>query len=726
MSSEDLEPGTILNGRYQIVRRLDHGKLSAVYLAIDLRLGTQFTVEEFSGADLDEAQLEQAIADFSREMQFLSQLRHPSIPYIHDWSYDESLRRFYVMTEYVSGESLASRLQSSANGRLDEKSVTEWAIQVAGALDYLHTQPKPIIYQNVKPTKIIIDDKTNRVVLINSGIAHWLKQEGKGTVGTMGYAPPELFDGRVEPRSDVYSLGATMFRVLTGVDPQDEPLLIFDFTKNLRPCQITPSISPEIERIIMRTVEYLPGDRPNAGELRDELTKHLEAEQREECDPPANTAGYVQFCVFCGARIVSADAPCSNCGHSQVDRNTAVIPEQPDQTHEKPIYLDENVQFTVYRPAKIKPAKWYPLLAYAHLAEPRPDEPTFDPIGFIEKDASRIMADQDVKVYRRASEDSLVAIPRQGEISFVPFIAGVEFNPPSSSFFWEESVHRQEFRMRASPALDGKTARGRLSVFLGTILLAEINLSVQVTSIQPDLEQDHLQQEKPAYPYRKIFPSYSHKDREIVAQLEHYAQMTGDKYMRDVFELRSGQNWKEWMAETISAADIFQLFWSTNSMHSENVKLEWQYALDLKRKNFIRPTYWETPLPESAAHNLPPPELKDLHFQHVRPPRLTHREEDSSDEEGESPIVSKPVLSSDDVPVGYLKPPAERRAPIPPPLSWEGRSPPASHDAADPAPQASRAGCLPPMSANLILWTLVALGVMAVVGILIIIFLAQG
>ena len=171
--------------------------------------------------------------------------------------------------------------------------------------------------------------------------------------------------------------------------------------------------------------------------------------------------------------------------------------------------------------------------------------------------------------------------------------------------------------MRASAALEGKTARGRMSIFLGAILLAEINLSVQVTS------SSHLvqtQREKPIRPYRHIFPSYSHKDREIVAHIEHYAQVTGDRYMRDVFELRSGQNWKKWMAETIEGADIFQLFWSTNSMRSENVRLEWEYALRLGREHFIRPTYWETPLPASPSENLPPPELRDLHFQHVRPP----------------------------------------------------------------------------------------------------------
>src|SRR4028119_1281558 len=93
----------------------------------------------------------------------------------------------------------------------------------------------------------------------------------------MGYAPPELFSGKVEPRSDIYSLGATMFHLLTGTDPQDNPLLIFDFNKNPRPRQLAPSLSNEMEAILMRTVGYKPEDRfRSAAELRDVLAAHLE------------------------------------------------------------------------------------------------------------------------------------------------------------------------------------------------------------------------------------------------------------------------------------------------------------------------------------------------------------------------------------------------------------------------------------------------------------------
>ncbi len=590
---KSLNPLTVLNRRYVIVRRLHRGDLGAVYLAKDRALATDVAIKELV---VDPSQRESTIARFERYAEQWRNLQHPSIPRIHDFFYVEEFGRFYVVMEYVVGSDLASLRLSSPNGRLPESTVTELGIQVSSALRYLHTQSTPIIYQNLKPARVMVTSVGKRVMLM-PWFGRWTKEEKAGAAvgGTMGYAPPEFFSGSVSPATDVYSLGASMFQLLTGVDPQDDPLVIFDFTKNPRPRQIESSISFEMEEILMRTVDYRPEDRFSAEELQIKLL---------DLHDILNTGNS------------NSESPEE---HGDEWESIAVDATRGEPASEKPqIYLDENVQFTVFRPGKIKPLKWYPLLAYAHLTERREDdEDAFDPIAQVQQDAERIMRDQNLSDYRQTSEDSRVAVPRKGEISFVPFIHGVEFNPSRASFYWEESVHRQEFRMRAPTSFDGKTVRGTMSVFLGAILLAEINLTIQVRS---DSQEVHPEQEKPARPYRRIFPSYSHKDREIVSQLEHYAQITGDRYMRDVFELRSGQNWKKWMADTIEGADIFQLFWSTNSMRSENVRLEWECALRLNREHFIRPTYWETPLPGSPSENLPPLELRDLHFQHVRPP----------------------------------------------------------------------------------------------------------
>ena len=324
-----LDPGTVLNSRYEIVRRIGGGGMGAVYLAKDRNLGdAPRAVKEMVESHLDPVQHEKAIGDFKRESLLLTSLEHPCIPTIYDYFYDETLSRFYLVMKYISGGDLASRMRSSAGGRLDEKTVADWGMQVADVLEYLHSRPKAIIYRDLKPANLMIDGNSGRVMLIDFGIARWVTQQEKGVtaVGTMGYAPPELFSGRVEPASDVYSLGATMFHLLTGSDPQDNPLLIFDFTKNPRPRQIAPSISSEMEHILMRAVEYKPEDRfRTAGELRNDLATHLQRliEGRVSYGAPAPQLGgetvQVQtvYCGFCGGRIAADDVFCAHCGARQ-------------------------------------------------------------------------------------------------------------------------------------------------------------------------------------------------------------------------------------------------------------------------------------------------------------------------------------------------------------------------------------------------------------------------
>jgi tRNA A-37 threonylcarbamoyl transferase component Bud32 len=327
---KQLEAGAVLNGRYEVVRRIGGGGMGAVYLAKDRHLGdAPRAVKEMVEAHLDGAQHEKAIGDFKRESLLLTSLEHPSIPTIYDYFYDDENGRFYLVMRYISGGDFAGRLRNAPGGRIDEKTVTDWSVQAADVLDYLHKRPKPIIYRDLKPANLMIDGNTGRVMLIDFGIARWVAPMEKGVtaVGTMGYAPPELFSGKAEPRTDIYSLGATMFHLLTGSDPQDNPLLIFDFTKNPRPRQINPGISTEMERILMRAVEYKPEDRfRSAAEMRETLATHLEKLRRGEVSYgalPAQQLGgeTVQvetvFCGFCGGRIAADDVFCAHCGMKQ-------------------------------------------------------------------------------------------------------------------------------------------------------------------------------------------------------------------------------------------------------------------------------------------------------------------------------------------------------------------------------------------------------------------------
>ncbi len=326
---KQLDAGTVLNGRYEIVRRIGGGGMGAVYLAKDRNLGdAPRAVKEMVEAHLDPVQHEKAIGDFKRESLLLTSLEHPSIPTIYDYFYDDPLSRFYLVMKYISGGDLSSRMRSAPSGRIDERTVAHWGMEAADVLEYLHSRPKPIIYRDLKPANLMVDGNTGRLMLIDFGIARWVTRQEKGVtaVGTMGYAPPELFSGRVEPRSDVYSLGATLFHLITGADPQDNPLLIFDFSKNPRPRQITPSLSSEMEEILMRSVEYKPEDRfRTAGEFRDALVNHLEKLMSGQVSyglpTPQLGSETVQvqtvYCGFCGGRIAADDVFCAHCGAKQ-------------------------------------------------------------------------------------------------------------------------------------------------------------------------------------------------------------------------------------------------------------------------------------------------------------------------------------------------------------------------------------------------------------------------
>ena len=324
-----LAEGTILNNRYDIVRKIGGGGMGAVYLATDRNLGgVKRAVKEMVQAHIEEEQQKKAIDDFKRESMILSTLDHPSIPTIYDYFFDPQESRFYLVMKYISGGDLAGRLRSTPEGRIDERTVTEWAIQVIDVLDYLHNLPTTIVYRDLKPSNIMIDGNSGRTMLIDFGIARSINQnqeKGVTAVGTMGYAPPELFSGNVEPRSDIYSLGSTMFHLLTGADPQNNPLLIFDFQKNPRPRQINPQLSDQIERILMRSVEYNADARfSSAAEMKQALSNHLENLKTgqitfgvTEVPQSVSLSNQIVFCGFCGQRIVATDMFCAFCGSKQ-------------------------------------------------------------------------------------------------------------------------------------------------------------------------------------------------------------------------------------------------------------------------------------------------------------------------------------------------------------------------------------------------------------------------
>ncbi len=217
--------------------------------------------------------------------------------------------------------------------------------------------------------------------------------------------------------------------------------------------------------------------------------------------------------------------------------------------------------------------------------------------------------------------DSRRDVPRAALVRFVPQVDGLEFNPSERSFQWIERIHQEIFRFRAPKELDGQVVHGRMEVFLGIVPIAEVGLTIAVNS-SLGLVEPELPTTSHGSPYRRIFASYSNKDIQIVLEFELFARAFGDEFVRDWTHLRAGEVWSEELRSVISEADVFQLFWSSDSMESEFVRQEWEYALSLNRPSFIRPVYWEQPMPERPELGLPPESLRRLHFFKISIPSL--------------------------------------------------------------------------------------------------------
>jgi serine/threonine protein kinase len=260
-----LDAGTVLQKRYQIERLLGGGGMGMVYLARDQRLSKRAcAIKEMVDHFIDPQQRIEANEYFAREADTLAQLKHPAIPAITDRFDDQN--RHYLVMEYVEGRNLEEEL-AVRGGPLPEGLVIDIARQLCDVLGYLHGLTPPVVYRDMKPSNVMLTGN-GRVVLVDFGIARLFKAQRKGTmIGTLGFAPPEQYQGVADPRSDLYSLGATLHYVLTGRDPEKFPPFSFPPIRELR-----PDISSNLAGAIDRTLKYEMVGRPaTVQEFRDML-----------------------------------------------------------------------------------------------------------------------------------------------------------------------------------------------------------------------------------------------------------------------------------------------------------------------------------------------------------------------------------------------------------------------------------------------------------------------
>src|SRR5215831_7467619 len=303
-----LSPETILQGRYRIVRQLGQGGMGAVYEAVDERLDTTVALKETLFTD------EKLRKQFEREARLLARLHHQALPRVSD-HFNEGEGQFLVM-QYIAGDDLSEML-AKQNAPFSPDEVLRWGDQLCDALDYLHTQDPQIIHRDIKPQNLKITAR-GQVVLLDFGLA-------KGSAGqltavttsasifgyTPNYAPLEQVQGLgTDARSDIYSLAATLYHLITNVKPPDalsragaivngqpDPLLLAN--------QAIPQLSPAIGNVLSKGMSQKRDDRFASAALMREALRAAStnvAELGDAVTVPASSAS-----TIAGANTVASD-----------------------------------------------------------------------------------------------------------------------------------------------------------------------------------------------------------------------------------------------------------------------------------------------------------------------------------------------------------------------------------------------------------------------------------
>jgi formylglycine-generating enzyme required for sulfatase activity/serine/threonine protein kinase len=284
-----LSPNTILQNRYRIVRELGHGGMGTVYEAVDQRVNCIVALKETTAGNDGEAK-----RAFEREASLLANLRHSSLPKVMDY-FTEDEGDFLVM-EFIPGYDLAELLESRESP-FPQSQVLRWAIELLRVLEYLHKQEPPILHRDIKPSNLKLT-KNGEVFLLDFGLA-------KGALGQMptlaasrsvrGYTPiyaslEQIHGHGTDPRSDLYSLGATLYHLLSGVPPVDAPTrfhVVEDGDADPLPLiqKVNPQASSNVAGVIHQAMALRRKDRPiSAAEMSRALRNAAEEDERESAE----------------------------------------------------------------------------------------------------------------------------------------------------------------------------------------------------------------------------------------------------------------------------------------------------------------------------------------------------------------------------------------------------------------------------------------------------------
>lgn len=290
---ETLEPGSLLAGRYHVEYLLGQGGMGSVYFARDRQHGDRaVALKEMRSSAVDPRAQRQAIEQFHQEAQFLHTLDHPNLVKVSDFFAENG--RYYLIMDYVHAPSLSEMLKKQKEP-FPVQQVLDWAVQLADVLTYLHSQDPPILFRDVKPSNILVEPQ-GKLRLIDFGIARRMTPGSttitllKG-VGSAEYAPIEQCAGGTDQRSDIYSLGATLFHLLTLKSPPRAADLVAKRKPPPSPKGWNPKVPPPLEDLVVTMMAVQKDQRyATMEEVKNGLVRVIQQiEERQRTRPRGKT-----------------------------------------------------------------------------------------------------------------------------------------------------------------------------------------------------------------------------------------------------------------------------------------------------------------------------------------------------------------------------------------------------------------------------------------------------